>query len=177
MSASAFRLVLAALPALINAQSLTTYRFSIAGEPTSVVVPLPDVPTMTVYKTLPATLVTRTTQLPRQIATETIVLTAPVGEISSIADSIPKSYQVPNQQAVSGTPGPVVPITFGGFTTSIHLPAAVSVPKSPVTLSPVVVGQTATGVAAGSLATQAAGQETSSPLGSLTGAPTSVKPC
>ncbi|KAL9045512.1 MAG: hypothetical protein Q9214_001452 [Letrouitia sp. 1 TL-2023] len=176
MVAVSFRLVLAALPILIHAQGLTTYIFTIGDKPTSLVLPIPNIPTTTIYKTLPATTITHTTQLPRKIATETIVLTAPVGEISTIAGNIPQSYQVPNQQAVSGTPGPVIPITVNGYVTSIRLPATASVPPGRVTLSPVVVAPGAAATGAAEASNQAAGaQETSRALGALTGISTSLE--
>lgn len=176
MVAVSSRLVLAALPVLIHAQGLTTYIFTIGDKPTSLTLPIPNIPTTTIYKTLPATIITRTTQLPRQIATETIVLTAPVGEISAIADNIPQSYQVPNQQAVSGTPGPVIPITVNGYVTSIRLPATASVPPGRVTLSPVVVAPGATATGAAKVSNQAAGaQETPRASGTPTGIPTSLE--
>lgn len=176
MVAVSCRLVLAALPVLTHAQGLTTYILTIGDKPTSLILPIPNIPTTTIYKTLPATIITRTTQLPRQIATETIVLTAPVGEISAIAGNIPQSYQVPNQQAVSGTPGPVIPITVNGYVTSIRLPATASVPPGRVTLSPVVVAPGPAATNAAEASDQAAGaRETSRALGPLTGISTSLE--
>ncbi|KAI4177470.1 MAG: hypothetical protein LQ343_000451 [Gyalolechia ehrenbergii] len=127
---------LVALPAIINAQSLTTYMFSINGQGTSIVVPLPQAPTTTVYKTMPVATVTQTTAYAPAVATQTIVVTAPANQISSIANEIPQSYQVPVE---SLNPGAVVPITINDYTTSINLPSSASVPTGAVTLSPVIV--------------------------------------
>ncbi|KAI4137250.1 MAG: hypothetical protein L6R39_007386, partial [Caloplaca ligustica] len=137
MFSSATPLALVALPFIISVQSLTTYTFSINGKETSIVVPLPEGPMTTVYMTMPAATVTQTTAFGPAIATQTIVVTAPVDQISSIANEIPQSYQVPAESV--GTPGAVVPITISGYTTSINIPSSVSVPTGQITLSPVVV--------------------------------------
>ncbi|KAL8706498.1 MAG: hypothetical protein Q9225_007945, partial [Loekoesia sp. 1 TL-2023] len=129
-------LALLALPAVVRAQSLTTYTFSINGKETSIVVPLPEAPTTTVYMTMPVATVTQTTAFAPAVATQTIVVTAPVGQISSIANEIPTSYRVPPE---SLSPGAVVPITLNGYTTAINVPSTASVPTGPVTLSPVIV--------------------------------------
>ncbi|KAL8932293.1 MAG: hypothetical protein Q9216_006896, partial [Gyalolechia sp. 2 TL-2023] len=127
---------LVALPAIINAQSLTTYTFSINGVETSIVVPLPQAPTTTVYMTMPVATVTQTTAYSPAVATQTIVVTAPANQISSIANEIPQSYQAPVE---SLSPGAVVPITINDYTTSINLPSSASVPTGAVTLSPIIV--------------------------------------
>ncbi|KAI4226365.1 MAG: hypothetical protein L6R36_003223 [Xanthoria steineri] len=137
LSLTATHMALVALPALINAQSLTTYFFSIGDRPTSIVVPVPEGPATTVYVTMPLATVTQTTAFPQSIATQTIVVTAPVGQISSIANEIPSSYVVPLVPNVN--PAAVVPISFNGYTTSLNLPSSASVPTGAVTLTPVIV--------------------------------------
>ncbi|KAL8707320.1 MAG: hypothetical protein Q9220_007632 [cf. Caloplaca sp. 1 TL-2023] len=127
--------LVAALPSLINAQALTTYTLTIFGKETSVVLPLPQVPTTTVYMTMAGATVTQTTAFPQSVATQTIILTAPADQITSIAGEIPSSYQAP---PVTVNPGPIVPITLNGYTTSINLPSSASVPTGAVTLSPII---------------------------------------
>ncbi|KAL8645962.1 MAG: hypothetical protein Q9210_006416, partial [Variospora velana] len=126
-----------AIAAVVNAQSLTTFTFSINGEETSIVVPVPQAPTTTVYMTMPAATITRTTALGPAVATQTIIVTAPVDQISSIANEIPSSYQVP-AESLNINPAAVVPVTINGYTTAINLPSSASVPTGPVTLSPIV---------------------------------------
>ncbi|KAL8686236.1 MAG: hypothetical protein Q9218_007248, partial [Villophora microphyllina] len=129
-------LALVALPA-INAQALTTITLNINGKETSIVLPLPQAPTTTVYMTMPAATITQTTAFPQSIATQTIVVAAPVDQISSIAGEIPTSYQVP--AASLQTPAAIVPVTINGYTTALNLPSSASVPTGTVTLSPVIV--------------------------------------
>ncbi|KAI4262958.1 MAG: hypothetical protein L6R42_001873 [Xanthoria sp. 1 TBL-2021] len=137
LSRTATHMVLVALPALINAQSLTTYFFSIGDRPTSIVVPIPEGPATTVYVTMPVATVTRTTAFAQSVATQTIVVTAPVGQISSIANGIPSSYVVPPVSNIDAAA--VVPISFNGYTTSLNLPSSASVPTGAVTLTPIIV--------------------------------------
>ncbi|KAL9576857.1 MAG: hypothetical protein Q9212_006760, partial [Teloschistes hypoglaucus] len=109
MLSAAARLALVALPAIINAQS-TTLTFNIDGKATSIVLSLPPAPATTVYMTVPGATITQTTAFPQSIATQTIVVTAPVDQISSIAGEIPSSYQAP---AVSPQiPAVIVPVTI-----------------------------------------------------------------
>ncbi|KAL8977354.1 MAG: hypothetical protein Q9205_006824, partial [Flavoplaca limonia] len=136
-SSISINVALVAIPALINAQSLTTYFFSIGDTPTSIVVPVPEAAATTVYVTLPVEVITQTTAFPQSIATQTIVVTAPEGQISSIANEIPSSYVAPPVSNVD--PAAVVPISINGYTTSLNLPSSASVPIGAVTLTPVIV--------------------------------------
>lgn len=117
------RFALALVPTLINAQSVT-YSFTFGQEVTSVVLPAPKVETTTITVKEPQETYYLTTQLPAAVTTQTIIITAPVNQISSIAGSIPKSYQ----EILSEKPGAVVPFTINGYTTSIVIPASVSIP-------------------------------------------------
>lgn len=72
------------------------------------------------------------TNLPQQFETRTIIFTAPVNQISSLAQAIPTSIQV----VVSQPDGGFIPINLNGFSTSVFVPAAASVPTG-VPLSPI----------------------------------------
>ena len=72
------------------------------------------------------------TNLPQQYVTRTVIFTAPVDQISSFVQAIPTSIQV----VVSQPDGGFVPINLNGFTTSLFIPAAASVPTG-VPLSPI----------------------------------------
>ncbi|KAL8954960.1 MAG: hypothetical protein Q9193_006992, partial [Seirophora villosa] len=116
---------LLAIAAVVNAQSLTTFTFTINGEETAVGVPAPQAPTTTVYTTVPSVTITETTAFGPSIATQTIIVTAPIDQISSIANEIPSSYQVPTE-SLNIIPAAVVPVTLNGFTTAINLPSSAS---------------------------------------------------
>lgn len=64
------------------------------------------------------------TNIPQQFVTRTVIFTAPVDQITSYAQAIPTSIQV----VVSQPDGGYVPVNFNGFSTSIFIPAAASVP-------------------------------------------------
>lgn len=77
--------------------------------------------------------VAETIQNSPRVATRTIIITAPIDEITSIADSIPTSV-VQLQQSAQG--GQILPITVNDYVTSILIPAAASIPTG-ITLSPI----------------------------------------
>lgn len=108
------RFVLALLPALAFAQDVYTL-------------------SQTVVVTNPQFTLTESPQNSPHVATRTIIITAPIDEITSIADSIPKSIQVQQTQLAGGQ---VLPITINTFVTSILIPAAASIPTG-ITLSPI----------------------------------------
>ncbi|KAL8869955.1 MAG: hypothetical protein Q9174_003884 [Haloplaca sp. 1 TL-2023] len=138
MPSTVARLALLALPSIVYAQQqLTTFTFSINGEETSIVVPMPEMPTTTIFQTLAEATITQTMAFPQSVATQTIVVTAPVDDISSIAEAIPSSYQVEPESV--DTPDVLVPVTLNGYTTSLALPSSASVPTGPVTISPIIV--------------------------------------
>lgn len=130
------RFALALVPALIHAQSVT-YLFTFGQLVTSVVLPSPPGVTKTIMVKEPQTTLYLTTQLPQAVTTQTIVITAPVNEISSIADGIPKSYQETRSEAA----GDVVPFAINGYTTSIVIPASASIPTdiSIAPFTPVII--------------------------------------
>lgn len=88
--------------------------------------------TQTTVVVTPQTQVTATFALAPGVVTRTIIITAPVDQISSIIDAVPKSAQL--QQSVE--PGQTLPITINGYVTSIVIPDSASIPTG-VTLSPI----------------------------------------
>ena len=125
------RAIVALLPAIARAQS-TTYTLTLGDVVTSVVLPIPQAETTTItLREAQATLIL-TTRVPQPVATQTIIITAPVNQITSIAAAIPKSVQ----QVVSEEGNQIVPITIHDYVTSILIPASASIPAG-VTLSPI----------------------------------------
>lgn len=110
---------------------LTSARFIVALLP--VLAYAQDVLTHTVIVTIPQFTVTESLQNSPRVGTRTIIITAPVDEITSIADAIPKSVQL--QQTEAGG-GQILPITINTYVTSIVIPAAASIPTG-ITLSPI----------------------------------------
>lgn len=131
------RLFLAALPSLICAQSMTTllYTYTTDGAVSSIVISLPlqGGQVETTIITQASATVTSTTALRPSVETTTITLTGPVSDLSSAAAGIPASYQL---QQPSIAPGPVIPITVHGYTTSLQLPSSVSLPSTAITIAP-----------------------------------------